>query len=564
MHRFIAGLALSAGLTAAPAAAFACGGFFCSSAPVDQQAERILFVQEGADTWSTYVEIQYQGDADAFAWVVPVPEVPELDTWYPQAFSALDQATEPQYQPDWSCAPVDFAAEGDGAPNAGGQDPDDDGVQVLAQEQVGPFETATIQSDDPRALVEWLRQNDYRIVPEMEPFIALYTAEGMKFTAMRLSDGETVESIRPIKMTYRSMNPVVPLRLTSVAAMPEMGVKVWILADQKFGPLNVPEIEIPLDEVVFDYNRWQTNYLPLVARKVDEAGGHGFVTEYAQKTDDLAQLIADSFVPERFGEEPVLARDDLARILRSKPYLTRLYTRVSPEEMDLDPLFTGVQGEDVSNIHQLPAPEQCDPQAPNAAGLDGAAEACDFAACGAAGRCADVVAPSYGQTACACAPGAVARMVPDPLLPGRMQVSCVDARLNFTTPTTGAAIGGSPVLTLPDPCTAGLCGDHGECVALNGAPTCRCEQGFVATAQQQDDGMFTVNCVAPAEPVPAAFYQVALREPNLPYPGRVAPVGMASAGGGSTWGCDATGRGTDAGLLALLLGLLPVVRRRRR
>ena len=25
------------------------------------QAERILFVQEGPDTWSSYVEIQYQG-----------------------------------------------------------------------------------------------------------------------------------------------------------------------------------------------------------------------------------------------------------------------------------------------------------------------------------------------------------------------------------------------------------------------------------------------------------------------------------------------------------------------
>ena len=72
-------LALAVGLSS-PAAALACGGFFCSSTPVDQQAERILFVDEGDDTWSAYVEIQYKGESDAFAWIVPVPEVPELDT----------------------------------------------------------------------------------------------------------------------------------------------------------------------------------------------------------------------------------------------------------------------------------------------------------------------------------------------------------------------------------------------------------------------------------------------------------------------------------------------------
>ncbi len=563
MHRFTAGLALTASLFA-PVAASACGGFFCSSAPVDQQAERILFVQEDSQTWSAYVEIQYQGEADQFAWVVPVPEVPVLDTWYGQAFSALDQATEPNYQPDWRCAPIDAFGEGDGAPGAGG-DPnarDEDDVQVLAQEQVGPFDTVTLQSDDPRALIDWLRTNDYRIVPEMEPFIALYTAEGMKFTAMRLTEGETVEAIKPIKMTYRSQNPVVPLRLTSVAAMPEMGVKVWILSNQKFGPLNVPDIEIPLDEVVFDYNRWQTNYLPLVARKVDQAGGHGFVTEYAQPTDEVQAMIANSRVPDRFGPEAVMARDDLARLLASQPYLTRLYTRVSPEEMDLDPLFHRVMGEDVSNQHQLEGPEVCDPNVPGGEALD-LATACDFAACGAAGACAELVDARFAQTACACAPGAVARMVPDPLRPGDMQVSCVDARLNFTAPSISAPIGGSALVQLPDPCVADACGDHGECVSLNGAPTCRCEQGFVATAQRQDDGQFTVECVAPATPVPVAFYQQALREPNLPYPGRVAPMGMASASGGG--GCDATpGTKTGLGLFALLLAGLPLLRRRRR
>ena len=127
---------------------------------------------------------------------------------------------------------------------------------VLARERVGPFDTVTLQSDDPRELVEWLRVNDFRIVPAMEPFVALYTAEGMKFLAMKLAPGEDSDAIEPIKMTYSASSPAVPLRLTSVAAQLEMGVKIWILSDQRYGPKNVPDLIINDEDLAFDPWNW--------------------------------------------------------------------------------------------------------------------------------------------------------------------------------------------------------------------------------------------------------------------------------------------------------------------
>ena len=556
---------LAATIALAPAAALACGGFFCSSAPVDQQAERVLFAQEEDGAWSVYVEILYQGEADSFAWVVPVPEAPELDTWYGAAFSALDQATQPNYQPDQSCFPPQFAGAGgdDRDANARAEDEPAAEVNVLAREQVGPFDTATVESEDPRALVEWLRVNGFRIVPEMEPFIALYTAEGMAFTAMKLLPGEDVASIKPIKMTYRSAGPVVPLRLTSVAAMPEMGVKVWVVGDKRYGPSNVPEIEVPLEDIVFDWDRYQTNYIPLVARKVDEAGGHGFVTEYAQPSQALADTIANSNVPNRGDDadfqERLAARDDLARVLRTAPYLTRMYTRVSPEEMDIDPLFEAKGGEDVSNFHQLPPADddQCS-EGPQAA------DACDFAACGAAGLCGvpeESVAGQRGVNAsgCACAEGAVARVVPGE---NGATVSCVDARLNFASPTVDVG-----PIALPDPCAASPCGDDGECVSLNGAPTCRCAQGFIAVAEFDADAqMAEPTCVKPVEAVPAMFYvTTVLREPNLPYPGRKTPNPMAGGGvGNSSSGCSTSDLGSTPATPWFILMAAPLLALRRR
>jgi MYXO-CTERM domain-containing protein len=562
----------------APAAALACGGFFCSAQPVDQQAERIIFVENDDNTVTSYVEIQYQGEPEGFAWVVPVPSVPELDVWHSRAFSGLDNATQPAFETPWACmAEAGFADDADGD-GAGGPPPAPPGVDVLAQERVGPFDTVTLQSEDPRALVEWLRENGYRIVPEMEPFVALYTAEGQKFLAMKLAPGEDTASIEPIKMTYQAGGPAVPLRLTAVAAQLEMGVKIWILGSKRFAAQNVANLEVDDADLRFDVNRWQTNYIPLVARMVDEAGGHGFVTELATPTAELARMVRESFVPDRLGQEAVDARDALADLLESRPYLTRLYTRVSPAEMDIDPIFHGIDGGDVSNRHVLPEPEG------DACGWGGPAEdfdACDFAACGAGGNCVQANnANGQVAAACACADGTVARANADPQSNTGAAVACGDARLNFTAPDIAPDVD----IAFPSACAGDPCGAGGECVTLNGFQSCRCDRGFVALGMLNDEGMPTATCVEPLEPVDDAVYTIELRDPALPYPGRLTPMPADPArpgGGNGSPNAEPPARGTPGGTdtstctaapgqtgdsalgLALLLGALGLRRRRR-
>jgi hypothetical protein len=507
---------VSLGAFIAPINAMACGGFFCNASPVDQQAERIIFVQEDDDTVTSYVEIAYQGEPEGFAWIVPVPSVPELDTWHGGAFNAIDLATQPQFNFENDCFFAEDSAAGGGG---GGPMNANGGVDVLAQERVGPFDTVTIQSDDPRELVEWLRLNEYRIVPEMEPFIALYTAEGMKFLAMKLAPGEDSESIEPIKMTYAASAPAVPLRLTSIAAQLEMGVKIWILSEQRFGPQNVPDVVIPDDALFFDPRTWRDNYLALVARKIDAHGGHGFVTELAAPSAPLAEVVRNSRVPERFGQEALDARDALVALLESKPYITRLYSRVSPAEMDIDPIFHPVDGGDVSNVHLIPAREGEDDQCGRGGAENDGVDPCEFIACGAGGLCAQP-AENQGQVraGCACAPGMVARAGVSP--DGQGVVACGDARLNFTGNSMAE---GTP--QFPDICALGdFCGDQGECVMLNGFPSCRCEVGHLAIPVRDEQGMWVATCVAAAQPSELMIEAIEIREPNLPYPGRTTPM----------------------------------------
>ncbi|WP_437933549.1 DUF2330 domain-containing protein [Sorangium sp. So ce341] len=555
----------TAALTTAPRPVEACGGFFCGRQPVDQTAERILFAtnQDGSVTMVT--QIQYAGAAPDFAWVIPLAEVPAVDSLavFPQlALTALDAATGPQFQwpNDPSCDSPVLQAGGVDSPAAGGADDGD--VTVHVREEVGPYDVAVIESTDPAALIDWLRSNGFRVNDAMAPYIQIYTSEGMKFLALRLQPDAEVSDIQPFRFTLPSGSPSIPIRLTAIAAEPEMGITVMVLGDRRYGPANWPDIEIDDDQIVWTPYAWpmQTNWTALVARGVDEAGGRGFVTEMSGPTTDIAEQLRNTMSSD---EAQVAARDALLPLLESNATITRLYTRLSPEEMTVDPIFRRTDGPAVSNVRVLSrhvdGRDLCG-DAPGA--VPASASPCDFAACGAGGLCRVVEVGGGAQpvAGCACVPGTTARTTFDPS--GRPTVTCQDLRMSFLNPGDRALPDAPP---LADPCATFDCGPHGECVPMNMTPTCRCSTGYVAVGAIAADGSRETTCVLPDEPVPASFYD--RRVPNLPdsLPGGrevdVPPPAVEATSGGCSAGSHA---GSAGGLGGALLGLLLAVRRRRR
>ena len=556
------------GAYAAPQQARACGGFFCGQQPVDQSAERIVFASDGNGNTTMVVQIAYAGAAPDFAWVLPLAQVPErdsLDVFPQRALVALDVNTGPTFQfpddPDcWDGLYLD-----DASPSAAGGR--DGGVTVHIREVVGPYDVAVVESTDPAELVRWLRTNGFRVTSPMEPYIRTYTAEGMKFLALRLQPGADTNDIEPFKLTLPGTSPSIPLRLTALAAEPEMGILVMVLGDQRFGPANWPDITIDDAEIVWRPYGWptQTNWASLVARKVDDAGGRGWVTEFAGELAPIRDLVESSPVSD---EEQERAQRALLDLMGDHAYVTRLYTRLSAEEMTLDPVFRRVTGGDVDRNRMLPrydaaGRDMCDFDwsAPDGGGET---TVCDFATCGAGGLCRRVAGADGAEIAgCACVPGTTARTTVDAA--GQPTVICQDMRMSFLNPGDREVPGATP---LPDPCVGFECGAGGECVAMNMTPTCRCAGGTVAVGGVTDAGSRVTNCVAPMEPIPQAFYN--RRLPALPAAlpgGRIidvppAPDTEARSGCSVSHGGDASSQ--HAALLGLLglVGLI-VVRRRR-
>jgi hypothetical protein len=240
------GLALgaAAGLCVAAYArdANACGSLFCSTQPVDQTAERVLFeVDDTSVTMTT--QISFSGKPEDFAWVLPLPEPPDpqsLQVFSQAALNWLDSNSGPIFQPACPgtvlgppCPQCAQAGVGDGQ------------VQVYLRAEVGSYDVSVVGSGDAGELVQWLRDAGYRITAPMVPYIALYAAEGMKFLALKLQDNAGVQDIRPFRFSMPASSPSIPLRMTALAAEPEMSIVAMVLGAQRYEGKNWQTLEIP-------------------------------------------------------------------------------------------------------------------------------------------------------------------------------------------------------------------------------------------------------------------------------------------------------------------------------
>lgn len=303
-----------------PAEAKACGGTFCDAftpdMPVDQTAEGILFVSDG-DFVEAHVQIQYDGgDAEQFAWMVPVPAIPEIEVGSWRLIQAALQGTRPIHSTTTEYVCDDSGAWGeDGGgfirnPDGGGASNEPDpGPTVVAQDVVGAFEYAVLEGGSSDTVNDWLVANDYATDVDAPEILDAYIAEGSVFVAFRLRHGANIEDIHPVVIRYPGTEPCIPLRLTRIAAKEDMDITAVFLGDSRVVPTNYRHVQ--LNRVRLDWLFPDESYPQLVSMAVDAPGadGRAFVTEYAGSSaviDDTA-LSTAGLSSGAFADLPVLS-----------------------------------------------------------------------------------------------------------------------------------------------------------------------------------------------------------------------------------------------------------------
>jgi hypothetical protein len=336
-------------LTMSPTAQ-ACGGFFCSNEPMDQSAERIVFaIDDQASTVEMHVQVMYAGSAEKFAWVVPVPEVPEIGLSTDDLFMNLSERFRPVFTPniieEGTCGWGSGSYYSDALAEDGGYSSSSDGsapggVTVVDEGEVGPYETVTLQATSSELLVDWLQENDYDLPDALDPVLAPYVADGSYFVALRLQAKESVGALQPLSLTWSGTQATIPIQLTSVAATPDMRLEAYVLGAHRAVPDNY--LHVRINDAAIDWFSawWDPGYERAITWAADEAGGQAFATDYAGVTERMHHVL----YPERGIDTGDLAKltdvvdflDWVRNYLNSSTTLYNLLTEYVPPPRGVD------------------------------------------------------------------------------------------------------------------------------------------------------------------------------------------------------------------------------------
>jgi MYXO-CTERM domain-containing protein len=308
INYFCGGALVMAGLCAGlvPARAEACGGTFCDGGvpgpmPVDQTGENVIFVM-GGEKAEVHIQISYDPDTNAekFAWMIPLTAVPDFSVGSQPLFDQMLLGTVPIYgvnQVFESCG---------GDSNNGGTappSPDDsgfiamfdlpggtsDGPDVLLQETVGAFDVVVLQDTELAPIQAWLEGNGYAWDPNAGPILQQYLDEGNVIAALKLTNGAGLADVHPITLSYQSNETCFPLRLTRIAAVDDMDIRVFVLANDRAAPRNFKHVLV--NPLKIDWLQFAVNYKEVISNAVDAmmADGRAFVTEYAGASATVQQ-----------------------------------------------------------------------------------------------------------------------------------------------------------------------------------------------------------------------------------------------------------------------------------
>lgn len=330
--RVVSGLAmLSAACVAmTPDVAEACGGTFCDGGipgpmPVDQTGENVIFVI--GDTESEVhiqISIDPNTNAENFGWLVPLTAVPEFSVGSQPLFDAIRAASVPQYDitttfencgggsQSGTGITSDSAGSSDptGAGTSGAEETGDSGPTVLLEEAVGAFQVAVLADKEVGPIKMWLEDNGYLWDAKAEPILMQYLAEGNVIAALKLRTSVTVADVHPITLRYPSNETCFPLRLTRIAAVENMDIRVFVLAEGRAAPTNYRHVLV--NPLKIDWLNRATNYKEVITNAVDAfmADGRAFVTEFAGKSSvvNTAAVYSPSWDENDFiGLDPVQA-----------------------------------------------------------------------------------------------------------------------------------------------------------------------------------------------------------------------------------------------------------------
>ena len=278
----------------------ACGGCFAPAESDSVVTDHRMVLSISSQQTTLYDQIHYSGAPSSFAWVLPISGTATIGLSADVVFEVLDGQTLTQVipppancPPPPDCSRYDTAAGASEGDDAGFAAEDAGAVTVTKAQTVGPYETVQLHSTDGTALNTWLAQHGYDVPTDVQPIIDAYVADHFDFLAMKLVPGQSVQAMRPVRVTTPGASPVLPLRMVTAGTGQTVGITLWVIGDGRWEPQNFPFFHIEDNELVWDWASSSSNYATLRQTKEGALGGRGWEIESStsQSQYNIGQLV---------------------------------------------------------------------------------------------------------------------------------------------------------------------------------------------------------------------------------------------------------------------------------
>jgi hypothetical protein len=215
-------------LLAAVAAAFADGGMV---APPDVAIEEfgqvaIIRHQDGMEQLS--VASSFRSEATDFAWILPLPAEPVVDSFHLALLDELQYYCRPIYRggSGFGCAGETRSSLGYG---------DSLGVEEIVEGVIGPYDYRVLRTTEPETLAGYLRGQGYELPSNAAAVFGHYTEKNWQyFVVARLRDSADYYSERSvgIRLTFAADSAVYPLYISRLSSE-YSGVILYVVAEHR-------------------------------------------------------------------------------------------------------------------------------------------------------------------------------------------------------------------------------------------------------------------------------------------------------------------------------------------
>ena len=302
MKKLIAPLAALSALTATTLiadTASACGGCFhvpSENTVVTGHRMAVSISKTQAVLWD---QIEYSGDPSEFSWVLPIKKGAYVEVANDAFFDVLESGTLTSVSaPPEGCAPRDGGGIGCGAdslaPSAleagasngrGGN-----GVEVVNQGTVGPYDTVTLSADNPNALADWLEENGYELPDSIRPTVDAYVTEGFDFIALKLQPGQGVAAMKPVRVVTEGSSYSLPLRMVAAGVGESVDIVLYVIGEGRYEAADFTNATIDPKLVTWDFRDDRSDYALQRLALISAKDGRNFLTTFAQKNAFLGEI----------------------------------------------------------------------------------------------------------------------------------------------------------------------------------------------------------------------------------------------------------------------------------